>query len=153
VIGSDSIGSYTDGLQQIRAAFQEFLDAVENPGDDIFLQLDSAGWTGQLLAFKTDVLKRSGREPLLEAVRLQEEGHQIGPFPKWIFRRLVNALNAALGSLAILPGVGLIKEAKDFVERNIAADDPPPVGWTTDWVADEEVLRRITEGWSTTRLT
>jgi hypothetical protein len=80
------------------------------PLDTLIPLLMAAGWTGPALDFKLGVLEHTGREEVMATARAG------GGIRRRIFRAFVPALNAALGSLSGVPGVGAIKELKDFIE-------------------------------------
>jgi hypothetical protein len=71
--------------------------------------LDSVGWSGASRDFKEQALEEAGRQEVMRAV------DQGGPKPpRRIWKKFLNVLNAALGSLTVIPGVEPIKELKDF---------------------------------------
>ncbi len=92
-------------LLTLRGENQDF------PLDRVLTLLDLTGWTGPALDFKLAVLDAGGREEVVSTARIGA-----GPIRRVVFRRFVGVLNAALGSLQGVPGVGAIKELKDFVE-------------------------------------
>jgi hypothetical protein len=76
--------------------------------------LAQAGWEGALREFKLGVLETNGRAEVMDVVS-GGEGRG-GRLRRRVFRGFVGALDAALDSLEGLPGVGPVKELKDFVE-------------------------------------
>jgi hypothetical protein len=73
--------------------------------------LDSVGWSGASRAFKEQALEEAGRQEVMRAV---DPG---SPKPRGrIWKRFIKVLNAALGSLSVIPGVEPIKQLKDFAE-------------------------------------
>jgi hypothetical protein len=112
-------------LESYRAALMEFdrrhfrlalqTLAGENeffPVEALIPLLVSVGWTGPALDFKLSVLEHTGREEVMATARAGGGGR----IRRRIFKAFVPALNAALGSLSGVPGVGAIKELKDFIE-------------------------------------
>jgi hypothetical protein len=90
----------------------------ENPDfplEEVLAVLERAGWTGPLRDFKLGVLERRGRGAVMEVAREGRTGG--GTLGRRLFRGFLGALNAALDSLDGLPGVGVGKELKDFLER------------------------------------
>lgn len=73
--------------------------------------LDGVGWSGASRAFKEQALEEAGRREVMRAV---DPG---GPKPRGrIWKKFLKVLNAALGSLSVIPGVEPIKQLKDFAE-------------------------------------
>jgi hypothetical protein len=112
-------------LESYRAAIMQFetsyfplalqILAGENdafPLEALIPLLVSVGWTGPALDFKLGVLEHTGREEVMATAR----GGRGGGIRRKIFGAFVPVLNAALGSLSGVPGVGAIKELKDFIE-------------------------------------
>jgi hypothetical protein len=112
-------------LESYRAAIMQFADryfplalqtlAGDNevfPLEALIPLLVSVGWTGPALDFKLGVLELTGREEVMATARAGGGGR----IRRKVFRAFVPALNAALGSLSGVPGVGAIKELKDFIE-------------------------------------
>jgi len=85
------------------------------PPSAVLALLEIAGWTDALRDFKLQVLEYNGRSEVMEVAR--EGQGRGGGIRRRIFRGFIGALNAALDSLSGLPGVGAIKELKDFLER------------------------------------
>jgi hypothetical protein len=81
------------------------------PPERVSAALDSVGWSGASRAFKERALDEAGRQEVMDAA---DHG---GPKPKGrIWKKFLKVLNAALGSLSVIPGVEPIKELKDFAE-------------------------------------
>jgi hypothetical protein len=91
-----------------------FGDNPEFPMRQVLEVLTAVGWDGALLAFKLRTLSVSGREEVMDTARGGRFGG--GGVRRRIFRGFLPALNAALGSLSGLPGVGAIQEVKNFLE-------------------------------------
>jgi hypothetical protein len=64
---------------------------------------------------KLQALERSGRSEVMDVARGGRVGG--GRIGRRIIKAFTGALNAALDSLDGIPGVGAIKELKDFVEK------------------------------------
>jgi hypothetical protein len=83
----------------------------------VLVTLGAAGWDDSLRDFKLEVLERSGRSSVMSVARGGRSGG--GRIRRRILKAFIGALNAALGSLQGIPGVGAIQELKDFVEKLI----------------------------------
>ena len=81
--------------------------------------LEIAGWKDALRELKLQVLEHNGRSDVMEVARRGRSGG--GRLRNRVFRGFLGALNAALDSLSGLPGVGAIKELKDFLERALSS--------------------------------
>lgn len=88
------------------------------PPELVLALLEIAGWTDALRDFKLQVLEYNGRSEVMEVARGGRSGG--GRIRGRVFRGFLGALNAALDSLSGLPGVGAIKELKDFLERALS---------------------------------
>ncbi len=119
VIPEPLIGRYRETLDQFEAqCFALALMTLQGanrsfPIELVLAELDRVAWTGPALGFKLAVLDANGRE---EVVSTATAGTGGGRLRGRVFRPFVRVLNAALGSLTGVPGVGAIKELKDFVE-------------------------------------
>lgn len=118
VLGGELREAYRAALEQAEEYFSLALRTLrgENPEFPLTEVLDAielAGWTGALRDFKLQVLERSGRTEVMEVAKEGRVGG--GVIRRFVFGRFKSALNAALDSLTEVPGVGLIKELKDFV--------------------------------------
>jgi hypothetical protein len=80
--------------------------------------VDRAGWSGPLLQFKLRILRRGGRDRVVRWAR----GHR-PPITRRLLKWFLEILNIALDSLSAIPGVDLIKELKEFLERAVAGED------------------------------
>jgi hypothetical protein len=94
-------------LRTLQGANPEF------PMSAVLALLELAGWTDALRDFKLQTLDHSGREEVMSVANQGRRGG--GRIRRAIFRRFKGALNAALDSLAGIPGVAAIKELKDFL--------------------------------------
>ncbi len=110
VLPEDLRGLYRDAVGQL-------LEQVQGGLDRWGPVLDSAGWSGPLLRFKLAVLRRAGRESVMGWARGLSR-----VIPRRALKVFLAALNAALGSLGAIPGVDLLKELKEFLERAIDGD-------------------------------
>ncbi|HKE50728.1 MAG TPA: hypothetical protein VKE25_04390 [Actinomycetes bacterium] len=109
-----------DQLQRTQVALA--LSTLEDRNDSFRMSrvlgvLADAGWDGALRDFKLQVLDRSGRAEVMEVARRGRS--RGGSIRRRILKAFVGALNSALDSLDGIPGVGAIKELKDFVEKLI----------------------------------
>lgn len=107
-----------DQLQRTQVALA--LSTLEGRNDSfpmsrVLIVLADAGWDGPLRDFKLQVLERSGRTTVMDVAR--DGRSRGGRIRRRILKAFVGALNAALDSLDGIPGVGAIKELKDFVEK------------------------------------
>ncbi len=115
------LGAYQEALDQARQ--EAFALAIltlsgENPTfpiEAVLATLQLAGWTGALRAFKLQVLEESGRSEVRQATSGGRRGG--GGIRGRVLGGFLGALNAALDSLSGVPGVAVIKELKDFLER------------------------------------
>jgi hypothetical protein len=112
--------SYAAAIDQLRAVQVEIalrtLQGGNNdfPMSQVLTALAEAGWDGPLLQFKLQVLEQNGRT---EVGAVTGGGRTAGGLiRRVVFGRFTGALNAALDSLKFIPGVGAIKEVKDFLE-------------------------------------
>jgi hypothetical protein len=90
---------------------------IDFPMSLVLVTLGAAGWDDSLRDFKLEVLERSGRSSVMSVARGGRSGG--GRIRRRILKAFIGALNAALGSLQGIPGVGAIQELKDFVEKLI----------------------------------
>lgn len=113
--------SYRAAIEQAQSeAFDLALRTLRGQNPDfppsaVLTLLEAAGWSGALATFKLEVLEYNGRSDVLDVVQTNPTGG--GGIRRRVFRGFLGALNAALDSLSGLPGVGVIKELKDFLER------------------------------------
>jgi hypothetical protein len=112
--------SYTAAVDQLGLQVQIALTTLTGanesfPMSQVLDLLAAAGWDGALRDFKLQVLERSGRAEVTEATA---DGRRSGrPIRRRVLRIFMGVLNAALDSLAGVPGVAAIKELKDFLEK------------------------------------
>ena len=112
---------YAAAVDQLRAdQVQIALRTLQGANNDfpmpqVLTALAEAGWDGPLLQFKLQVLEQSGRTQVGAVTQGGRTGG--GVIHRVIFRSFSGALNAALDSLKFIPGVGAIKELKDFLEK------------------------------------
>jgi hypothetical protein len=108
----DSLAAAVEEVRATAFARADSILAGEDPGypiEGVSDALDSVGWSGASRAFKEQALDEAGRQEVMRAV------DQGGPKPpRRIWKKFLNVLNAALGSLTVIPGVEPIKELKDF---------------------------------------
>jgi len=123
VLPEDLRGPYREAVAQLLELVPDYdalfgLDATAPTGHDGLDRwgpvLDNAGWSGPLLRFKLAVLRRAGREPVIGWARRLRRA-----IPRRLLKAFLAALNAALGSLGAIPGVDLLREFKEFLERMI----------------------------------
>ncbi len=86
----------------------------EFPMTEVLAVLAAAGWDGAMRDFKLQALDHAGRQTVMEVAGggRREPGRLL----RRAFRAFMGALNAALDSLKGIPGVGVIRELKDFTE-------------------------------------
>jgi hypothetical protein len=119
-VPGDLRDSYTAAVDQLGLQLQIALATLTGanesfPMSQVLDLLAAAGWDGALRDFKLQVLERSGRAEVTEATA---DGRSSGrPIRRRVLRTFMGALNAALDSLAGVPGVAAIKELKDFLEK------------------------------------
>jgi len=119
VLPTDLVDAYRAAVDQAQTeAFELALRTLrggntEFPITTVLRLLELAGWTAALRDFKLQALTHSGREEVMTVARGGRTAG--GPIRRTIFRRFKAALNAALDSLAGIPGVAAIKELKDFL--------------------------------------
>jgi hypothetical protein len=112
-----SFGPAVDQLAESQGRLALLTLSGDNPAfpmEQVLELLAAVGWDGALLTFKLRTLSVSGREEVMETARRGRSGG--GQIRRRIFRRFLPALNAALGSLSGLPGVGAVQEVKNFLE-------------------------------------
>jgi hypothetical protein len=125
VLPEDLREAYGDAVDELRAEHYELADTTfsgnnEQLGfEEVTRILGAVGWTGRLLQFKLGVLEHAGRREVMEVAGQGRGGG--GRIRRRVFSGFLGVLNAALDSLSGIPGVGAIKELKDFLERAIAA--------------------------------
>jgi hypothetical protein len=123
VVASSLADSYRAAIEQAREqAFTLALTTLrgENSGFPpaaVLALLEMAGWTDALRDFKLQVLEHNGRSEVMDVARGGQTGG--GRIRRKVFKGFIGALNAALDSLSGLPGVGVIKELKDFLEGSL----------------------------------
>jgi len=121
VVDPSLVTSYRAAIEQAeREAFELALRTLRGLNPDVpptavRALLEAAGWSGALATFKFEVLEHNGRSDVAEVVRTNPTGG--GGIRRRVFRAFLGALNASLGRLSGLPGVAVIKELKDFLER------------------------------------
>jgi hypothetical protein len=124
VVTSGLRDRYRAAVDQAREeAFDLALSTLrgENPAfprSSVLAVLELVGWTGALRDFKLEVLDYNGRPEVTAVTQGGRTGG--GGIRRRLFRGFLGALNAALDSLSGLPGVGAIKELKDFLERALS---------------------------------
>lgn len=113
--------AYAAAVEQAHATFFGLaLDTLRGrnpnfPLEQVLAALDEAAWSGPLRQLKVQILEAIGLEEVMELPRARRTGAIAGG----VFRRVIKGLNVALGSLGAIPGVGPIKELKDFLETMI----------------------------------
>jgi hypothetical protein len=113
------LGLYRETVGQFETAYFELAILTlrgENPRfplKEVLELLDQVGWTGPALDFKLAVLDEAGRNDVVVATA----PGGVRRMRSRVFRRFIETLNVALGSLEGVPGVAAIRELKDFVER------------------------------------
>jgi hypothetical protein len=123
VVPGEIRATYAAAIDQLRETQVALALSTLAGGNDSFPisqvlgALADAGWDGSLRDFKLQVLERSGRSPVMEVARGGRS--RGGRIRRRILKAFTGALNAALDSLEGIPGVGAIKEVKDFVEKLI----------------------------------